>query len=230
MCGRYVSFSSTEQLVERFDIDAVTTGARRERYNVAPSQAVDAIVDADGERRLGELRWGFVPPWSKDPRKGPSPINARLETVASSRMFAPAFKRRRCLLPADAFYEWQDRGEGRRKQPYLLRRPDEEPMAFAGIFSSWRDRDAGDDAEPLFTCAIVTTSAQGEMASIHHRCPLILPERLWQPWLDTADTAGHLYETVAELGPPPLRATPITDRVNKVSNDGPELLEPGEVA
>lgn len=227
MCGRFVSFSSTERLVEAFDVDVVATGERHARYNVAPSQPVDAVVDADGQRRLGTLRWGFVPPWATDPRKGP--INARLETVHTSRMFAPAFRRRRCLLPADAFYEWQDRGEGRRKQPYVLRHPDEEPLAFAGIFAAWRDPQAGDEAEPRFTCAIVTTRAQGDMASVHHRCPLILPRRLWGPWLDTGDDAAHLHETVSALGPPPLRATPITDRVNRVSNDGPELLEPGEV-
>lgn len=229
MCGRYVSVSSPEQLAERFAVHEVRTPSLGPRFNVAPSLDVYAVIERDGQRRLGTLRWGFVPAWSKDPRKGPAPINARLERVADSRMFAPSFARRRCLLPADGFYEWQDRGERRRKQPYHLHRPDGEPLAFAGIFSSWRPPD-DEKAEPLFTCAIVTTGAEGEIARIHERMPLMLPERLWSAWLTAEpDEAPRLRETVASLGPPPLVAEPISDRVNNVRNEGPELLERGEV-
>lgn len=230
MCGRFVSFSDPEQLAERFAVDEVRTEPLPARYNVAPTLDVYAVVEAEDTRRLGTLRWGFVPPWSKDPRKGPAPINARVEGLLESKMFAPAAARRRCLVPADGFYEWQDRGEGRRKQPYYLHDPDGEPLAFAGIFSSWRDRAAGEEAAPLFSCAIVTTEARGEMERIHHRSPLILPERLWHDWLTAApeDVPG-LHDTVRHLGPPRLHARPISDRVNHVRNDGPELLEPGEV-
>lgn len=224
-----MSVSSPEQLAQRFRVDEVRTESLGARYNVAPTLPVYAVIEHDDRRRLGTLRWGFVPPWSTDPRKGPAPINARLEGVAESRMFAPAFRRRRCLLPADGFYEWRSRGDRRRKQPYYLHRPDGEPLAFAGIFSAWRDP-AEEDADPLFSCAIVTTDAVGEIADIHERMPVMLPERLWSSWLTAdADDALHLREQIRDLGPPELVAEPISDRVNNVRNDGPELLEPGEV-
>jgi putative SOS response-associated peptidase YedK len=230
MCGRFVSFSDPEQLAERFEVDEVRTDALPERYNVAPTLDVYAVIEADATRRLGTLRWGFVPPWSKDPRKGPSPINARVEGLLESRMFAPAMARRRCLLPADGFYEWQDRGEGRRKQPYYLHDPEGEPLAFAGIFSAWRDPGSDAGVDPMFSCAIVTTEARGEMERIHHRSPLMLPERLWHEWLTAEpEEVPGLHATVSALGPPRLVARPISDRVNNVRNEGPELLEPGEV-
>ena len=229
MCGRYVSVSSPEQLAERFRVDEVRTDSLGTRYNVAPTLPVYAVIEHDETRRLGTLRWGFVPPWSKDPRKGPSPINARLEGLAESRMFAPAFTRRRCLVPADGFYEWQDRGEGRRKQPYYIHDPDGAPLAFAGIWTSWRDP-AEEDPEPLFSCAIVTTDATGEIERIHERMPVMLPEGLWADWLTAPEEqAPHLREQIRGLGAPAVVAERISTRVNNVRNEGPELLEPGEV-
>ncbi len=228
MCGRYLSLSSPEDLAERFDVDEVKLDRAEPRYNVAPSTSVPAVIGHDGERRLGALTWGFVPRWAKQLKGSPKPINARVETVASNRMFAPAFKRQRCILPADGFYEWLDRGEGRSKQPFHLADPDGQPLAFAGIWSIWRDpQDA--EAEPLATAAILTTAAQGEMERIHHRMPVILPSTLWADWLGDEDDAPHLAETIASLGAPRLRATEISDRVNNVRNDGPELLEPATV-
>ncbi|MDX1622245.1 MAG: SOS response-associated peptidase [Nitriliruptorales bacterium] len=233
MCGRYVSISTPEQLAEHFDVDEVRTQALGERYNVAPTLDVYSVIERDDERRLGTLRWGFVPFWSDGPKKGPSPINARVETVHESRMFADAFERRRCLVPADGFYEWQDR-EGRKKQPFYFHHPDDEPLAFAGIWSSWRpqadDHDGDTPPEPLYSCAILTTAARGAIAEVHDRMPVILPERLWEAWLDEEETdAAQLQEAVASLGVPDLAAYRISDRVNNVRNDGPQLLEPGEV-
>jgi putative SOS response-associated peptidase YedK len=228
MCGRFLSLSSTEQLAERFEVDEVRTDPLEPRYNVAPSTPVYAIIDDGTSRRLGTLRWGLVPHWATG-RKGRQPINARLETVATSRMFAPSFERRRCLLPADGFYEWQPRGEGARKQPFHLADPTGAPLAFAGIWSVWRDPEV-EDPDPLFSTAIVTTAADGEMADIHHRMPLMLPPSLWRDWLTASpDEAPHLLETVGALRAPRLTATSITDRVNDVRNEGPELLEPGTV-
>jgi putative SOS response-associated peptidase YedK len=227
VCGRYASVSSPEQLAERFEVDEVRTDDLGARYNVAPTLPVYAVIEHAERRRLGALRWGFVPHWSKDPKKGPSPINARLEGVAESRMFARSFAHRRCILPADGFYEWQSRGEGRRKQPFHIHDPDDVPLALAGIWTSWRPDDEG---ETVYSCAIVTTAARGEIADIHERMPVMLPERLWSAWLTTdPDEAPHLRETVRELGPPRLRARAITDRVNNVRNDGPELWEAGSV-
>ncbi len=229
MCGRFLSLSSPDHLAERFEVDRVRTDPLEPRYNVAPSTSIYAVLDHDDERRLGTLRWGFVPVWAKALKGAPQPINARVETVASNRMFAPSFRRRRCLLPADGFYEWQDRGEGRRKQPFHLADPDSAPLAFAGIWSSWRDP-GEDDPDPLFSAAIVTTDASGEMARIHHRMPVILPANLWDTWLSAPeDEAPHLLDAIAAMPVPALRATAIGDRVNAVRNDGPELLEPDTV-
>lgn len=228
MCGRYVSVTPPEQLAERFGVDDVRTEHLGARYNVAPTLPVYAVIEHDDRRRLGTLRWGFVPAWSKDPRTGPSPINARLERVAESRMFATAFARRRCLLPADGFYEWRARGEGRHKQPYHLHDRHGEPLALAGIWTTWRDP-TDDRAEAVHSCAIVTTSARGEVERIHERMPVVLPESLWSAWLTTGpDEASHLRERLDDLEAPDLVARPISTRVNNVRNDGPQLLEPGE--
>lgn len=229
MCGRYLALSSPDRLAERFDVDSVKLEGFQPRYNVAPTTQVPAVLEHDGDRRLGPIRWGFVPRWAKQLKGSPQPINARVETVATNRMFSTAFQRQRCLLPADGFYEWLDRGDGRPKQPFHIADPDGEPLAFAGIWSIWRDP-ADEDAVPLSTAAIITTGAKGEMERIHHRMPVILPAGLWDDWLAAAeDDAPHLLETVKALGPPRLVATEISDRVNSVRNDGPELLEPGTV-
>ena len=234
MCGRYVQISTPEQLATTFEVDRVRTDPLPARYNVAPSQDVYAVIAQEGERRLGTLRWGFVPHWTSALKGARTPINARLETVARSKMFASAFRRRRCLLPADGFYEWQAPAtEGGAKQPFHLHDPDGEPLAFGGIWTAWRDPEQvaatgdADAVDPLFSTAIVTTAAAGELTRIHHRSPLILPRRLWDDWLTaTPEEAPHLEAAVQALGPPDLVATPISTRVNNVRNDGPELLEP----
>jgi putative SOS response-associated peptidase YedK len=226
VCGRFLSLSDPEQLAERFAVDEVRAAPLGRRYNVAPTLEVYAVIEREARRRLGTLRWGFVPYWVRELKGARQPINARIETVATSKMFADAFQRRRCLLPADGFYEWQDRGDGRPKQPYLLADPDGAPLAFAGIWTVWRDPTV-EDPEPLFSTAIVTTEARGAMADLHERMPVVLPEQLWSDWLTAdADEAPHLLEAVGALGAPRLTATPISRRVNDVRNDGPELLEP----
>ena len=232
MCGRFVSVSTPEQLADAFGVDEVRTESLGARYNVAPTLDVYAVIESDDSRRLGTLRWGFLPFWARS-RKDRAPINARVESVAESKMFASSFAKRRCLLPADGFYEWQARESSSRKQPYWIHDPGDEPLALAGIWTVWRDPQAEDgeqDADPVFSTAILTTEAQGRMAGLHHRMPVILPARLWEEWL-TADPqeAEHLQQVVANAGVPRLEAVPITDRVNNVRNDGPELLEPGEV-
>jgi putative SOS response-associated peptidase YedK len=229
VCGRFLSLSDPEQLAERFAVDEVRAAPLGRRYNVAPTLEVYAVIEREARRRLGTLRWGFVPYWVRELKGARQPINARIETIATSKMFADAFQRRRCLLPADGFYEWQDRGDGRPKQPYLLADPDGAPLAFAGIWTVWRDPTV-EDPEPLFSTAIVTTEARGAMADLHERMPVVLPEQLWSDWLTAdADEAPHLLEAVAALGAPRLTATPISRRVNDVRNDGPELLEPAPV-
>ncbi|MFP4310860.1 MAG: SOS response-associated peptidase [Nitriliruptoraceae bacterium] len=225
MCGRFLLTSSLDDLVATLHVDEVATDPFPPRYNVAPSTEIYAAIDREGSRRLGRLRWGFLPSWARSERGGRQPINARIETVASSRMFARSFAHRRCLIPADGFYEWQEREDGP-KRPFHLAADDGRPLVLAGIWTSWRDPE-DPDREPVFSTAIVTTEARGAMADLHHRMPVILPERLWDDWAHAeAEDAPHLLETVAALDAPRLQATPIGTGVNNVRNDGPELLEP----
>lgn len=244
MCGRYVSVSSPEQLAEYFEADEVSTGSLGERYNVAPTLDVYALIDRDGSRRLGRLRWGFIPYWAEDLKSAPVPINARVEGVADSRMFARSFRKRRCILPADGFYEWREREPtgataedqkssrargSSRKQPYFIHDPDDEPLALAGIWTAWRGPD-GERDEPVYSAAILTTAAEGPIADLHPRMPVMLPRQLWSEWLRAGpDEAPHLHEVMSSLGAPRLEAYAITDRVSNVNNDGPELLEAGTV-
>ncbi len=227
MCGRYVQISTPEQLVEAFGITEVRTESLGQRWNVAPSLEVYAILGDHDSRRLGALTWGFVPWFAKDRKR--APINARAETVATNGMFKASFAERRCLLPSDGFYEWQKPTvEGGRKQPWFLHHPDRKPFAFAGIWSSWRDPSA-DDAEGAgrhHSTAIVTTAAQGEIERIHHRMPVILPARLWDAWLDPTTDVATLGRMIANIGAPALTAMRVSEAVNNVRNDGPELLEP----
>jgi putative SOS response-associated peptidase YedK len=229
MCGRFLSLSSPDELAERFGVDEVRTDPLPPRYNVAPTDEIYAILGSEDHRRLGTLRWGFVPHWATRLKGTRQPINARIEGVATSRMFGDAFARRRCLLPADGFYEWQARGEGRRKQPFHIAAADGSPLAFAGIWTVWRDPEAP-DAAPLYSAAIITTAARGEIERIHERMPVMLPPRLWGEWLTAGpDQAPNLHDVVAAAEPPALVATPIGTRVNAVRNDGPDLLEPATV-
>lgn len=226
ICGRYVSITAPEQLAEHFAVDEVRTESLGERYNVAPSLDVYSIIETKGTRRLGTLRWGFVPHFAKQ-LKGRAPINARIETIDSKGMFRDAWRRHRCLLPADAFWEWQGRGEGRKRQPFHIAAPDSSPLAFAAIWSVWRDPQVN-DPEPIFSAAIVTTRARGRMEELHDRMPVIVPRNLWQDWLTgDPEQTPHLRDAIGALGPPDLVATSVTGRVNNVRNEGPELLEPG---
>lgn len=226
MCGRFLSLSGPDDLAAHLAVDEVATEPLPARYNVAPSMEIYAAIEREGRRRLGTLRWGFVPPWSTSLRGGRQPINARVETVATSRMFARSFAHRRCLLPADGFYEWRDATDDRPKQPFHLADPTGAPLVFAGIWTSWRDPQ-DDAAAPVFSTAILTTEARGAMAELHHRMPVVLPRQLWDDWSGAAaEEAPHLLDAVGALGPPELTATAISTRVNNVRNDGPELLEP----
>lgn len=229
MCGRYVVLSEPEELARHFAVDRVAA-APPASYNVAPTMQVPAVVEADGERSLGPLTWGFVPWFSKNPRKPPRPINARLESVATNGMFRDALEHRRCVLPADGFFEWQVLPDGS-KQPWFIHHPEREPLAFAGIWSSWRDRsEAADASAPrLYSAAIVTTAAAGPLLpELHDRMPVVLPRDAWDRWLDvTADLdATALVEQLRALGDPGLAAHRVSTQVNDVRNDAEENIAP----
>lgn len=228
MCGRYVTVSSPEELSERFDVERVAVEDLQQSYNVAPTTQVPVVLDREGDRTLDTMRWGFVPFWAKEVGKGPQPINARVETIDDKRMFASSFRKRRLLMPADGFYEWQEREGGAKKQPWFIHDPDDQPLAFAGIWSSWTDKESGGTVE---SSCILTRDAAGRMADLHHRMPVVLPENLWATWLEATEReTPYLHEVITNAGVPRLEARTITDRVNNVRNDGPELLEPGTVA
>ena len=199
----------------------------RPRYNVAPGQNIAAVRSEEGDRRLSMLRWGLIPVWSKKPNIGYSLINARSETVASKPAFRAAYRARRCLIPADGFYEWVRRGSV--KQPYLIGRKDGGMMAFAGLWERWFiPRDVSlppslaemEPGDALETCTILTTTANETLAQVHHRMPVILPSESFDPWLDGQAVA---------LDPWPaeeITFQAVTTRVNKASNDDPGCVEP----
>jgi putative SOS response-associated peptidase YedK len=227
MCGRFVSTTPAAVLAERFHVAEVRTDELGERYNVAPTDPVYAVAESkDGIRRLGTFKWGLVPFWAKDPKVGSRMINARVETLTSK--FKRTLERRRCLIPADGFYEWQEREGKRPKQPFFIHRGDAEPMAFAGLWEVWHDPD-DPDGEPLRTCSIITTDANQVVARTHDRMPVMLPEAAWSEWLDVAQ--HDVDRLQALLVPEPaarLEVYPVSTDVNSVRNDGPHLLEPLE--
>ena len=206
------------------------------RYNVAPTLPVYAVAlrkPREGEesprRALGTFRWGLVPSWAKDATTGSRMINARAEGIEGKPAFRSAVQRRRCLIPADAFYEWQRRthadGRPAGKLPFAIRRTDGQPMAFAGIWEVWRDPN-DPDSELLRTCAIVTTSANDLMAPIHDRMPVILEREAWSVWLDPATESAVVRGLMAPAADGILEAFAVSSLVNKATNEGPELMEP----
>ncbi len=189
MCGRYVSAAPVEDLAKYF---SATTPEHvlEANFNVAPTTDVYAVRADKGERALTPMRWGLVPFWAKDLKIGSRMINARSESVADKPAFRRAFAKRRCLLPADGFYEWQKLDGQKAKQPWFIHRVDEEPLVFAGLYEFWHPKDAEghdlDDAELVVSCTILTTSANETMAPIHDRMPVMLAPRAWDDWLDPA--------------------------------------------
>ena len=176
MCGRFAQFSALETLKQYFPIDTVFCEVKPS-YNVAPTQEVLALIRKD-ENKLIRLRWGLVPFWAKNLKGASRLINARLETVRTKPSFRHAFKRRRCLIIADGFFEWQKTET--QKQPWFLGLPSKEPFAFAGLWDIWKDSDGSEYA----SCTIITTAAGEAIQQIHHRMPVILPQDFYNDWLD----------------------------------------------
>jgi putative SOS response-associated peptidase YedK len=227
MCGRYVEVSSPALLAERFHVTEVRPKELEPRYNVAPRADVPVVAERHGQRVLDVVRWGLVPFWAKDPKIGDRMINARAESLRTSNAFKRAFERKRCIVPADGFYEWQ-KIEGRRtKQPWFIRRRDGEPLAFAGLWESWHDPNADDDAPPLRTCVIITTDPNELLAPIHDRMPVVLPESAWDTWLDVDNhDVGALQRLLVPYPAREMEAWAVSMQVNKADNEGPGLLDP----
>jgi len=225
MCGRYIATTPPADLAAELGVTDVRAGDLGLRFNVAPTDPVYAVATgSDGERRLGTFRWGLVPSWSKDPSGGAKMINARAETVMDKPAFRTALQRRRCLIPADGFYEWLRTGDERR--PFHLAPRSGGRLWFAGLWEVWRPE--GDpEAELLRTCTIITTEANATLAPIHDRMPVILPAPAWDTWLDRSVSApGAIVPLLQPAADDVLVRTPVSKLVNNVRNDGPELLEP----
>jgi putative SOS response-associated peptidase YedK len=219
MCGRYMVVSSPEAIRRLFGYPEQPNFPPR--YNVAPTQPIAVVRVVDGRRQFALVRWGLIPPWVKDPRAFSLLINARVESVNDKPAFRYAMRRRRCLVPADGFYEWKT--EGRHKRPYAVRPRDRQPVAFAGLWETWM----GPNGEELETAAIVTTVANRALAALHDRMPVILPPDGFEAWLDGGRVDAQMAAAMCIPAPDDLlEAYEVSGAVNRADNDGPELIAP----
>ena len=223
MCGRYVLKSSPQRLREVFGIEGPDTAHSetwRPRYNLAPQQDAPVVRCLEGQRRLDLLRWGLMPVWAKDPALGNRLINARSETVADKPAFRSAFKSRRCIVPADGFYEWQQQPAG--KQPFYIHRQDGELLAMAGLWEQW----TSPSGEQVPTFSILTMAANAWMQPLHERMPVILEGDALDAWLDPATQPSQLQALFRPLPLDALAAYPVTRAMGNVRHDHPDNLDP----
>ena len=217
MCGRYTLKSGGQQVAEAFGLAEFPD--LQERYNIAPTQPVPVVLDND--KRLETMHWGLIPSWADDPSIGIRMINARAETVSEKPSYRSAFKRRRCLVVADGFYEWKKTDDG--KQPYYLRLTDGSPFGFAGLWETWNV----EGGEEIRSCTIITTEPNEISAEVHNRMPVILPPELYDAWLDPDnDDREELLTMLAPYPAEEMEAYPISRRVSSPANDGPGVLQP----
>jgi putative SOS response-associated peptidase YedK len=227
MCGRFAQPRSSEELARIFHARPAAD-IPGDRFNVAPTDEVAAVVEHHGERTVDAFRWGLVPFFAKTARDGARLINARAETVESSPAFRSAFARHRCIVPADAFYEWRrqrDPASGRiiRREPFAVRRSDGEPLALAGLWSIWRDPET---AARLYTCSILTTDPNELVARLHNRMPVVLDRSDWDAWLHDATRPAELRSLLRPAPAEWLEAYAVSPAVSNVRNEGAELLAP----
>jgi putative SOS response-associated peptidase YedK len=217
MCGRFAMARTPESLTRVFDLAACVDLSSR--YNIAPATAIPVVRRSpEGTRVLHLLCWGLVPHWSKDPARGAPLINARAESVTVKPTFRGAFHQRRCLIPADGFYEWDRQGQN--KRPYYFSHPDGAVLAFGGLWESWQ----APDGSLLRTACILTTAANAQVAPIHDRMPLLLAAADWTTWLEgPAATAQDFLRPAPDAA---LRSWPVSPRVNRVQEEGEELIAP----
>lgn len=223
MCGRYAFFSPAEAVKRAFAL--ADFPALEPRYNIAPTQPVPVLREEQpGRRQVAMLHWGLIPSWAKDRSVGNRMINARAETLSERPAYRAAFRRRRCVVLADGWYEWQAVASG--KQPWFIHSRDGAPLGLAGLWETWRDPAAGETVE---SCTIVTTDAIGPLAEIHHRMPAVLPAEGLEPWLDPRlQDVTALSGWLGPRDPAEFSARPVSRRVNDPRNQGAELIEPVE--
>lgn len=218
MCGRYALTAPASVITEIFQVDVLPDVLPR--YNVAPTQQVATIIASLGVRTMQHMRWGLIPFWSKDAKIAYKTINARGETVRTKPAFRSSFKRKRCLILADGFYEWKRRSKTD-KVPHLIQMADGRPFAMAGLWATWVDPSS---MEEVVSCSIVTTGPNELMTSIHDRMPVILDPKDWDTWLDpdNEDTAA-LQELIRPFPADRMKARPCSSQVNNARNSGPEV-------
>jgi len=216
MCGRF-TLRRADKL--KFDsVNAYDFWRSPARYNIAPTQPIWTVLDREGDRELTQLQWGLIPSWSEKPA---GIINARAESIDEKASFKESFRRRRCLIPADGFYEWEKLGKA--TQPHFFQMRNAAPFSFAGIWDEWRS-----DGARITSCAIVTTNANELLATIHHRMPVILPRDAEGEWLNESITIERLRTLMVPFDATKMIGTPVTIRVNSADNDDPSLVEPIE--
>jgi len=225
VCGRFSQERPASELAEIFAADPLADELGP-RWNVAPTDEAFVVVQRAERRAVVAYRWGLIPHWADNGKVASRMFNARSETLTRSPAFADALRRKRCLVPVDGFYEWQRIGG--RRQPFTIGRADRRPLALAGLWSGWRD--PSQDAV-VRTFTIVTTGPNAQIADLHNRMPVVVPERSWDLWLDPdieePSELQALFEPTDEVA---LRIQPVRDLVNNVRNDGPELVEPIDLA
>jgi putative SOS response-associated peptidase YedK len=226
MCGRFTLRTPQSVLVNQFALEAEPT--LFPRYNIAPSQPIAVVralsqESAAASRELVKLRWGLVPSWAQDPSIGNQLINARSETAAAKPAFRSAMRHRRCLIPSDGFYEWKK--IGKQKQPYFIRRPDDKPFAFAGLWDRWTDP----EGRPLETCTILTTDANELLRPLHNRMPVIVEPADYATWLDPRLTDPERFRPLfTSLTASQLVMSPVSTLVNSPANDDAACIAPVE--
>ena len=222
MCGRFLLTSPGHVLAEQFSLPRPPAELHA-RYNIAPSQALGTIDDAELTRRWSPRRWGLIPAWAKDPEIGNRLINARSETAAEKPSFRSAFQKRRCIVPADGFYEWGT-GSGSHRRPHWFRLEEGSPMAMAGLWERWNDP----SGETIETCTLLTTDANECVSAVHHRMPVLLDSRDYDAWLDPGLTDPETLQTLIAGCHPRLSCSTVGPHVNDPRNDGPRCLQPPE--
>ena len=225
-----MSASPPSEIARYFGVTETADVESRANYNVAPTTDVWVVHADGGVRRLDPFRWGLLPHWAKDMSIGSKMINARAETVMTKNAFKSSFAKRRCIVPADGFYEWKPLAAGeRRKQPYFIHRPDGEPFAFGGLWSEWRGKDPHGEDVTVRTTTIITGEANEKMAELHDRMPLILPPSAWEEWLDPAQTDIESMGRFLVPAPPEIiEFHPVSFDVINVRNNDEHLVEPAE--
>lgn len=222
MCGRYALFADYNVILERFDIDQMSFAEQdyEQSYNIAPSHQVAAIVNDGSKNRLGKLKWGLIPPWAKEAKIGYKMINARAETASEKPSYRNAFKKKRCLVVADSFYEWRKNDNG--KTPMLIKMKSSEPFAFAGIWESWKSP----EGEVVHSCSILTTKPNKVMESIHDRMPVILSKEAEKIWLDPNVQDIELLESLLKpFEDGEMEAYQVSERVNSPKNNHRDLIQ-----